>query len=85
VLNRGTGRFAGAIGTYKDAGHPLQVAGGLLSDGLRQVDSNGDSNSSDQRQASAVSDTQGRSHVTRQTWDIAGLKSGRSEIETGPR
>jgi len=36
---------------------PCKVRVGLLPDGLRRVDSNGDSNSSDQRQAAATGDS----------------------------
>ncbi len=36
---------------------PCKVRGGLLQEGLRRVDSNGDSNSSDQRQAPATDDS----------------------------
>ena len=40
-----------------DAGHPLQPAGPIATDGLRRVDSNRDSNSSDQRLAAATGDS----------------------------
>jgi hypothetical protein len=36
---------------------PCKLRVGLLPDGLRRVDSNGDSNSSDQRQAAATGDS----------------------------
>ena len=41
---------------------PCKVRVGLLPDGLRRVDSNGDSNSNDQRQAAATDDSTGHSH-----------------------
>ena len=41
---------------------PCKVRVGLLTDGLRRVDSNDDSNSSDQRQAAATSDSAQRSY-----------------------
>jgi len=43
------------------------------------ADSNGDSNSTSQRQASAVGGTQRHMHICLATWDMSGLKSGRSE------
>jgi hypothetical protein len=45
---------------------PCKVRVGSLPDGLRRVDSNGDSNSSDQRQAAATSDGAQRSHDPQQ-------------------
>jgi hypothetical protein len=58
---------------------PCTVRVGLLLDGPRRVDSNGDSNSSDQRQAATTSDSAQRSHDPRQLGICpASLAEGRS-------
>jgi hypothetical protein len=59
---------------------PCTVRVGLLPDGLRRVDSNGDSNSSGKRQRPATAHNAQRTTLARSvaTWDMSGLKSGRS-------
>jgi hypothetical protein len=58
AINKGQG---GACPDWTRA-IPCDVRVGLLPDGLHRVDSNGDSNSSDQRQASATGDSAEHSH-----------------------
>ena len=62
---------AGPDGGSRAPGHPLQATGPIAPDGLRRVDSNGDSNSSDRRQLITLA-------RSAPTGDMSGLKNGRS-------
>ena len=64
VRNQGPGRSLPG----PDAGHPLQATGPIAPDGLRRVDSNGDSNSSDRRQRITLA-------RSAPTGDMSGLKT----------